>query len=749
MVFAVSHLPMSPPPVTGPVPHVREMNEIKDLYVAQAEHAAKRARDELTAYSSMMVDERRRFVDPATVTHATAQYEAQLSHQQLQHSSELQTLRKQVDEARMETAVTVDQLRQNHEAVTQLAIASHRDSMAKAQAEHEDNLQHALARQHEGHSMAIVDLSEKHRLALASIERHWMEKVEQLHSEHAALLNQIQASNDMRLKQLEGDHSLDMQFLQEKEIRDRAGQVSMVNEKLRAAEAATLHLQVQIADLTAKLEGTAAQLRATELQALQAKEGMESNLRGLMVAIDDERAGRQAAEARLQTALGDSQRRMAELTDAHRLEMQQTHDANARLVQALNDDLRRVQETETLRQMEAVKHSRQLELDVSRFEDRLQQQLADELHAINAKHAQQLAALQQDMAVHAAAQSEQTAEAASRVFAEKMRAAEAGSHQQLAAVEADCALKLRALEAEVVRLQHDLAAQKELATLDLQGCQQLLGEKHQRAMAEARGEFEARLQGLAADADAACRKRERDLLLHNETEKLAAVAQCRTHATEVQLRDRHCLEKLEADNKQLAADNIALAERRTADEQAFATATTDLMRQMERLHTELELVKRHASDEVRGELDRLEADREALVRDRDSVLGRMSESMKAQMHAADDERAVLVGRLEQQRQEAEHRIRGDVAALETDYHAKLQEAHARVVSLEAQLASVGHKPVDFALHPAVHPGIESLPAVNILRTNTEVQLHEGNPPPIFFEEDLMLALNMNERQCSA
>eukprot|EP01061_Rhynchopus_euleeides_P027461 TRINITY_DN4463_c2_g1_i2.p1 TRINITY_DN4463_c2_g1~~TRINITY_DN4463_c2_g1_i2.p1 ORF type:complete len:849 (+),score=430.44 TRINITY_DN4463_c2_g1_i2:2179-4725(+) len=690
---------VSPPPLS--VAHIPNMSPVRravrsgtDVSVSQSqiedlrrahkqetERAVRSATEELSVYSAI-VEERKRKLgesnESGVMALLAAQNDSKMSALALQHTQELDRVKRAADDAARELQLTIRTMQQQHETAASVIEARHKQDLHHVAAKTEDHLQQKMAMQHEAHAINMASLSEKHNRALQEMEMQWSRKVESLQLEHSAQLSRERTDSQRMLQQMEGNYDNEVRQLQKQEQRERAAELHLASEKVHNVEAKNLQLQMQVVDLNSKLDVAQAQMQASAEQAKQSREGMEHNLQSLMRTIEEERAARQDTDVRLQQALQDANARATSDTQKHRTEMDAAATLHAQQVASLQGELQKLADAEKDRVATATQQSRQLEKDVADFKERLQNQLSEQLHTINMQHAQEIKDLQTELLQAAREQNEQNVMAVDSAYIEKISKLERGKQEQLQSLEETYGERNRALETECQRLKQQVKAQKELAEMEQKTQHSLLVQKHEAALKELERDLTGKMQDLALETDGLLRKQEREAALTLEREKLAVATQCREFASQLEERDRQQHDKLQ--------NEIDILRREKGEYEL-------------RLHHDLDNAQRQ-QDQQRGDFQKhLEAQGQAHVEQMRAVelenarlrseveerLNAASEKYNRQLCGMDSENRRIFEAAEARVQELADRHKQEVAAAGSDYKSALEESRREVENLKHQL----------------------------------------------------------------
>ena len=431
--------PPPAPPVAAVVPVMAQVSPLRhrsgtDLSMAQleglrqahrtdTERAVRSATEELSAYSVLVEERKRRLGESnehASLALLAAQHEAKVSSLALQHTQELDKVRRAADDAAREMQLAMRTMQQHHETAASTIEARHKQDIQHLVAKSEEHIQAQMAAQHEAHTITMATFSEKHEHSLRDLELRCEQKVESMRLNLGAAVGKERDEAQALIKRLEGSHDVDLRQLQERERQQRLAEIQSATDKVHAGEAKNLQLQMQVVDLNSKLDIAQAQLHSAVEQAKQSREGMEHNVRSLVKGIEDERAARQEAEERLHHTMDDAQARGAAETERHRVEMSTTVELHNQQVTLLQTELQKLSDSEHTRVVASNAQSRQLEKDVAEFKEKLQAQLQEQLEMINLQHAQEMKDLQSELLQSAREQNEQNVLAVDNAYIEKV-----------------------------------------------------------------------------------------------------------------------------------------------------------------------------------------------------------------------------------------------------------------------------------------------------------------------------------------
>ena len=614
--------------------------------------------------------------------------------------------------------------------VSSMIADQQKESILNTAVRYEESLQLAITSQQVEHTRILASLTERNKRSLDELELQWGSKMDNMRDEHSRQIHMLQTSNDTNLKQIAGTHSIDLKQYQEREMRERNEQIKAGEIKLHAAESANLKLQLQVADLSSKLETSQLQLSAIQDQGKLTQDRMEQNLKILMQSIEEERRGRQDAENRQQTSLKETNERVAELMEKQKI------------------DLAEVADTERV------------------------------------KHQKELSDMQREVMSSISLQASQNVQQVTDAYSERVRQLE----QQLAAREADATSKFKTSEMENRRLTQE----KELQSLEFDQQQRTLQEKLEKSLRDTERSYNDQLTRFATESKVALDAADRQAALTLEGERLSLMKQ-RTELNNLledersrwkiekqsienlrlgdiqAIEQKHEALRLEADNARRNMENsfqdqLKLAEeennrmreevelrlqnaaerhnqqlaqieegRRSSEmeaerkvrdafdqcnlkmkeiESAYNSAGLDLNQQMERsklegenhrlesdqakaksrtaememtsLKIQLDKAEMALSD-ARNQLKRLTLEKEAYVRDKDHELKQVAEAVSQQLKAADADKATLKSQLEDLNDINQKIAFSERKKLDDELGARLGNADAKVFSLEQQL----------------------------------------------------------------
>eukprot|EP01059_Diplonema_ambulator_P032966 TRINITY_DN6700_c0_g1_i1.p1 TRINITY_DN6700_c0_g1~~TRINITY_DN6700_c0_g1_i1.p1 ORF type:complete len:1165 (+),score=430.48 TRINITY_DN6700_c0_g1_i1:34-3528(+) len=649
-------------PVTPPT--VLPFDDIHARYKLEAEQAVRSATEQMTSYNAMMENTNREMSAGSALAHMQVQCDAKLSSLQLQQTAEIDRLRRIQEDAAREHELTVRHLQQQHESNMHLLETKHKQEMTTQAARFEEYLQANLAKQHEEYSEAVNKMAAKHRETLQELEQRWAAKEASNEAGHEQQLARLRRDAEAQLRQIEGSFTLEQQQHREKDMKERAEQNRMISEKMHMVETKSLELQMQVVDLTSKLDTAAAQLRATEAQHARVKERMEHNLKDLMNSVEEERKERKDVEVTMRNNVQEANHKLQAAVQKHNNEMHEQASAYQQQIARLQAELHKVVDNEREREAEVQRKSRQMERDMAQFQEKLHLRLQEQLHALNLKHTTEMQNMQMQMQMDAKAQNTDNVRAIDKAYTEKIKCLELDSQQQL-----------KEAMFEVQRLTQDLASQKELSALEEQTQKQMYSEKMMHMKEEYERELENKVQDLKSEYDMSLKKQDREFSLRLEQEKLAFAQQCREITADVQERDRELVLRLEEEIRKLTFQKAELEDRRVQEAQA-AELTQEQIR-ADAHEAVMEISQSHIA-----QLKAAEGENAKLREEVELRLAAAAERYNEQLSGLDHEKRsihdVVQGRID----EMHHRHREEMERLTQSTNAQLSQASNEVQRLK-------------------------------------------------------------------